>query len=167
MLGSFPPTTNYALWENSWQKRELSLRSFNPLPLSSPLSYGNTDCRRMWPSRSKDYNLVGDIKKCVCMTKLLFQMTILPGRKKNSISFWSREKERERDGETATQTKLIALCSVIDEKQVIWYTWTVDSLILKKKTLNNTWIMHLSIVEIQSCCDMYRKRDWRCMVKCM
>lgn len=54
-------------------------------------------------------------------------------KKKNSISFWSREKEREREGETATQTKLIALCSVIDEKQVIWYTWTVDSLIFKKK----------------------------------
>lgn len=61
-------------------------------------------------------------------------------KKKNSISFWSRERE----GETATQSKLIALCSVIDEQLVIWYTWTVDSLILKKKTLNNTWIMHLS-----------------------
>lgn len=76
--------------------------------------------------------------------QLLFQMTILPGRKKNSISFWSREKEREREGETATQTKLIALCSVIDEKQVIWYTWTVDSLILKKKNpqqyMNNAFI---------------------------
>lgn len=132
MLGSFPPTTNYALWENSWQKRELSLKSFNPLPLSSPSLTGIQIVGGCDPVDQKT-NLVRDIKKCVCMTKLLFQMTILPGRKKNSISFWSREKEREREGETATQTKLIALCSVIDEKQVIWYTWTVDSLILKKK----------------------------------
>lgn len=38
-------------------------------------------------------NLVRDIKKCVCMTKLLLQMTILPGRKKTQLAF---DPEREK-----------------------------------------------------------------------
>lgn len=62
-------------------------------------------------------------------------------KKKTQLAF---DPEREREGETATQSKLIALCSVIDEQLVIWYTWTVDSLILKKKTsqqyMNNAFI---------------------------
>lgn len=56
-------------------------------------------------------------------------------KKKTQLAF-DPEREREREGETATQSKLIALCSVIDEQLVIWYTWTVDSLILKKKKLS-------------------------------
>lgn len=61
-------------------------------------------------------------------------------KKKTQLAF----DPREREGETATQSKLIALCSVIDEQLVIWYTWTVDSLILKKKNsqqyMNNAFI---------------------------
>lgn len=96
MLGLFPPMTSNALWENSGQKRELSLRSsINHLPpLSSPpsshkgiQSVGGCD-----PVDQKT-NLVRDIKKCVCMTKLLLQMTILPGRKKTQLAF---DPERER-----------------------------------------------------------------------
>lgn len=39
-------------------------------------------------------------------------------KKKTQLAF-DPEREREREGETATQSKLIALCSVIDEKLVI------------------------------------------------
>lgn len=97
MLGLFPPMTSNALWENSGQKRELSVirSSINHLPpLSSPppshkgiQSVGGCD-----PVDQKT-NLVRDIKKCVCMTKLLLQMTILPGRKKTQLAF---DPERER-----------------------------------------------------------------------
>lgn len=37
-------------------------------------------------------------------------------KKKTQLVF---DPEREREGETATQSKLIALCSVIDEQLVI------------------------------------------------
>lgn len=65
-------------------------------------------------------------------------------KKKTQLAF---DPEREKaEGETATQSKLIALCSVIDEQLVIWYTWTVDSLILKKKNsqqyMNNAFISY-------------------------
>lgn len=59
-------------------------------------------------------------------------------------SAWKKKTQLAFDPERENQSKLIALCSVIDEQLVIWYTWTVDSLILKKKNseqyMNNAFI---------------------------
>lgn len=59
-------------------------------------------------------------------------------KKKTQLAF---DPEREK---AKLQLSQNALCSVIDEQLVIWYTWTVDSLILKKKNsqqyMNNAFI---------------------------
>lgn len=81
MLGLFPPMTSNALWENSWQK----LKVLNQPPPSfflPPLSHKGIQIVGGCDPVDQKTNLVRDIKKCVCMTKLLLQMTILPGRKK-------------------------------------------------------------------------------------
>lgn len=93
MLGLFPPMTSNALWENSWQK----LKVLNQPPPSSflppPQSHKGIQIVGGCDPVDQKTNLVRDIKKCVCMTKLLLQMTILPGRKKTQLAF---DPERER-----------------------------------------------------------------------